>query len=133
LELLRRNPDHREARLMLADLYVSTNKPAAAEKHLRLLLENDDDARAHHALGLLLEISGKSTEALTHFQRAQTLEPGNELYAASYAAAQTTAEPTAAKSGRRVALATLGEKGRPRSRDAQAPSDPVAGEPQAKW
>ena len=87
--LLQRSDGHRAARLMLADLYASTGKPKAAEQHLRLLTgRDDDDGQAHHSLGMLLETTGKPDQALQHLQKAAELEPDNELYSLSYAAAQ---------------------------------------------
>jgi len=89
VRLLQRSGGHREARVMLADLYASTGKPKAAEQHLRLLTErNDDDAQAHHSLGMLLETNGRFDQALRHLQKAADLEPDNELYSLTYAAAQ---------------------------------------------
>ncbi len=89
VRLLQRNNEHREARLMLADLYASTGKPKAAEQHLRLLIDRTaDDAQAHHSLGMLLNTTGKADQALFHLQKAAELEPDNELYAVSHAAAQ---------------------------------------------
>jgi len=89
VRLLQRSDGHREARVMLADLYASTGKPKAAEQHLRLLTErNDDDAQAHHSLGMLLEANGRFDQALQHLQKAADLEPDNELYSLTYAAAQ---------------------------------------------
>jgi tetratricopeptide (TPR) repeat protein len=90
VRLLQRNDEHRKARLMLADLYASTGKPKAAERHLRLLTEQDaSDAQAHHSLGmLLLETAGKADEAIEHLKKAAELEPDNELYSLSYAAGQ---------------------------------------------
>lgn len=85
VRLLQLNDEHREARLMLADLYASTGKPKAAAQHLRLLIErNSDDAQAHHSLGMLLATTGTPNEALDHLQKAAALEPENELYSLSY-------------------------------------------------
>lgn len=89
VRLLQQSDEHHEARLMVADLYVSTGKPKAAERHLRLLIErNADDAQAHHSLGMLLDTTGKAEEALHHLQKAAELAPDNELYAISHATAQ---------------------------------------------
>ena len=84
LQLLRRSPNHSEARLWLADLYAEQNNAIAAEQQLRWLLrENPQDARAHHSLGLLLESSGNAQDALSHLQKAQQLDPSEPLYAQS--------------------------------------------------
>ncbi len=87
IRLLQRDDQHREARLLLADLYIATNKPKAAEEQLRLLLKGmPDDAQVHHSLGLLLETIDRTEEAVTHLQEATDLAPDNELYALSYEA-----------------------------------------------
>lgn len=103
--LLQRNDEHREARLMLADLYAATGKSKAAEQHLRLLIERKaDDAQAHHSLGLLLDTTGKQDEALKHLQKAAELEPNNELYAISLKTTQADSNtaPDPPKSSRRA-------------------------------
>ncbi len=103
--LLQRNDEHREARLMLADLYAATGKSKAAEQHLRLLIERKaDDAQAHHSLGMLLDMTGKVDEAQNHLQKAAELEPENELYAISLTTTQadSNAPPDRPKSSRRI-------------------------------
>jgi predicted Zn-dependent protease len=86
--LLERNPQDRPARRLLADICLERADPAAAESHLRTLLQQDaDDAQAHHSLGLLLEEAGRREEALSHLDRAAALEPENELFALSRRAA----------------------------------------------
>lgn len=90
VRLLQRSSEHREARLMLADLYASTGKPKAAEQHLRLLIDRmADDAQAHHSLGMLLETTGRADQAMYHLQKAAELEPDNALYAMSHDTART--------------------------------------------
>jgi len=102
MRLLQRNDQHREARLLLADLYVATNKPNAAEEQLRLLIRRmPNDAQVHHSLGLLLESTGRTEEAVTHLQKAAELAPDNELYALSHDATRESfrsPEPTCAPS-----------------------------------
>lgn len=80
-QLLRRNPNHVEGRRALADLCAARPDPAAATEHLLYLIErHPDDAQAHHSLGLAFESLHRQAEAATHFERAVTLEPANELY-----------------------------------------------------
>jgi predicted Zn-dependent protease len=88
LTLLKRNPQDRQARRLLADICLERSDLAAAESHLQILLEQDaDDAQAHHSLGLLLAEAGRPEEALSHLERAAALEPENELFALSRRAA----------------------------------------------
>jgi tetratricopeptide (TPR) repeat protein len=115
VRLLKQSNEHREARLMLADLYTSTGKPKAAEQHLRLLIERTaDDAQAHHSLGMLLQMTGRADEALPHLQKAADLEPDNELYALSHDAARADSKTS--------------PKQRHSSRAANAKPDSSAGE-----
>jgi Flp pilus assembly protein TadD len=84
VQLLDRNPQDRKVRRMLADICLVEQDHKAAESHLQLLLaQNDSDAQTHHDLGLLLEATGRSSQAAAHFKRAAELEPDNELYALS--------------------------------------------------
>ncbi|MEQ8789401.1 MAG: tetratricopeptide repeat protein [Pirellulaceae bacterium] len=84
VSLLERNPHDRQSRRLLADVCLERTDLAAAESHLRILLEQDaDDAQSHHSLGLLLEEAGRREESLRHLDRAAELAPDNELYALS--------------------------------------------------
>lgn len=79
--MVAREPENGEARRLLADLLLEMGEPQLAENHLRLLIsQNDVDDAAHYALGLLLENSGRESEALSHLQRAVELDPENELF-----------------------------------------------------
>jgi len=84
LSLLARNPNNREARLLLVELYMERQDVAAAEQQLQTLLdENPDDAQTHHAMGLMLEATGRVQEAMVYFRQATQLAPNNRFYAAS--------------------------------------------------
>jgi len=75
-----RRPDHADARLRLAELLWSRGD-IAAEGHLRAVIEMQPNrAEAHHALGLLLDATGRGGEARQHLARAAELEPDNEVY-----------------------------------------------------
>jgi Flp pilus assembly protein TadD len=75
-----RRPDHADARMRLAELLWSRGD-ASAETHLRAVLEMQPNrAEAHHALGLLLDATGRGSEARQHLARASELEPDNEVY-----------------------------------------------------
>jgi tetratricopeptide (TPR) repeat protein len=93
--LLERNPTHRRARLLLADLYLFNGAPNDAIVQLRKVVENDPkDAMAHHALAQVLDASGERNEALTHYEKATTLDPKNEVFATEYRAAQGDVTPS---------------------------------------
>jgi Tfp pilus assembly protein PilF len=80
LAIVRRRPDNYDARMRLAELLWSRSD-AAAEPHLRAILEAEPNrAEAHHALGLLLEGTGRADEARQHLAKAAELEPENEIY-----------------------------------------------------
>ena len=80
-EILERSPDMREARRLLADVYEAEENLPAAEEQLTMLVADDPaDAAAHHALGVLLEVTGRTSEAQVHFEQAVRLEPANALY-----------------------------------------------------
>ena len=82
-QLLQRNPRYKDAGIALADLLTHKEDLKAAEELIRKLLADFDDPQIHHSLALLLETTGRSNEAVFHFQRAVELEPQNELYTLS--------------------------------------------------
>ena len=78
--LIRRQPECNDARLRLAEILWSRGD-VAAEPHLRAVIKAQQDrAEAHHALGLLLDGTGRSDEARLHLTKAAELEPDNEIY-----------------------------------------------------
>lgn len=80
-KLLERNPKHKEARQLLADLYLEAGSPEEAKKLLaQLLAEFPNDAQIHHSLGMLHESMSDDEAALRHLNRAVELDPENELY-----------------------------------------------------
>ncbi|MBW3597897.1 MAG: tetratricopeptide repeat protein [Planctomycetes bacterium] len=89
IPLIERNPDHPDARLLLADLWASQDRHTEAEQQLRLILQRDGkNAQAHYSLGLLLDITGRTEEAAHHFHRAVELAPDNTAYRLAVAAAK---------------------------------------------
>lgn len=82
--LLARNPDHRDARLLMAEVLAGRNSAGAIEAVQYLLDRNPEDSEAHHALALLLDADGREAEALSHYERAASLKPDNEVYRVSY-------------------------------------------------
>jgi Flp pilus assembly protein TadD len=78
--IVNRRPDYAEARVLLAEVLWS-HGDESAEQHLRAVLEtNAGRADAHHALGLVLDGTGRSEEARQHLSKAAELEPENEVY-----------------------------------------------------
>src|SRR5439155_2083716 len=90
IAIIRRRPESYDARMRLAEILWSRSD-IAAEPHLRAVLEAEPNrAEAHHALGLLLDGTGRSDEARQHLTKAEELEPDNEIY-------RTTCESLAAR------------------------------------
>jgi predicted Zn-dependent protease len=79
--IVRRNPQHLEARQALADLMLDRGDAAAAERELReLLTVAPDNPQTHHSLGLLLQSLDRDEEAAPFLLRAAELAPDNTLY-----------------------------------------------------
>lgn len=84
-QLLERNPDHLDARLLLAELLLNDNRPEEALRYLQPATEaHADDAQVQYIMGLALDSTGQRDAALAHYERAARLEPDNEVYAVSY-------------------------------------------------
>ncbi|MCA9268003.1 MAG: tetratricopeptide repeat protein, partial [Planctomycetales bacterium] len=82
--ILKREPNNVDALLMMADVQLARDNPAAAERILRRVVNSEPDhAAAHFALGLLLESSARSDEAQIHFAQAHRLAPDDPLFALS--------------------------------------------------
>jgi Flp pilus assembly protein TadD len=91
--LLARNPNHRDGRLLMADVELFARRLPEAIEHARHATTLDPaDAEAHHALALLLEASGDSAQAAIYHQQAARLAPHHELYQAAAAALPAAAE-----------------------------------------
>ncbi len=102
--LLRRNPNHHQARLLMAEVRPAGDPPPAALEqaeqppavHPDDALDNSpDDARAQYTTALLLHATGQGTTALAYSARAAELEPDNELYKLGYQTALTAENATA--------------------------------------
>jgi Tfp pilus assembly protein PilF len=84
-QLLERSPNHRQARLLLAEVQLLADDHTAARQNVGMLIAADgDDHEALHAMGIVQESSGDATGALHYFGRAAALQPNNETYALSY-------------------------------------------------
>lgn len=91
--LLERNPNHREARLLMAEVCLADNRPQAAFSQAeQALLAYPDDAHVQYTVGLLLDATGQGETALAHYERAAELEPDDELYTVSHRNALRAAE-----------------------------------------
>lgn len=87
-QLLQQNPAHREATLLLAELFQHIGRPADAVAVLKQSLNHHPhDAALLHAIGLSLDLDGDTDSALAYFKQAATIEPENEVFTASYNAA----------------------------------------------
>ncbi len=79
--ILARRPDDVEAHIRLAELAWACDNHAEAEHEYRAaLLLAPQRADLEHALGLVLQATGRSAEAEPHLARAHQLEPQNELF-----------------------------------------------------
>jgi Flp pilus assembly protein TadD len=93
--LLARNPDHLEARLLIAEALLGSDRPDDAVVYLEpALAGHPDDARVHHLMGLLLDATGRPDDALVFRQRAAALQAGGAVYQASYQALAESEAPS---------------------------------------
>jgi len=83
--ILARNPDHLDARLLLADVLMVENKPQEAIEALQPALDaHPRDARVQYSMGLLWDSLGRHGDAQACYERAVKLEPANEVYQVSF-------------------------------------------------
>lgn len=98
-QLLERSPSHRQARLLLADVYLFQGRLDKARGQLEsAAVAHPDDPAVRHALAEVLAAAGHRGQALPHYERAAELAPENELYTLSYHTAleaQNAAAPSA--------------------------------------
>jgi Flp pilus assembly protein TadD len=92
--LLARNPDHLEARLLMAEALLAANRPKEAIPLLEpAVAAHPNDARVHHLMGMLLDGAGQRVDASGLYEQAASLEPDNEVYRVSYETLATSDEP----------------------------------------
>jgi Flp pilus assembly protein TadD len=90
-QIIRLRPHRPDARLLLADVLLATDRRAEAVKQVELTLrDHPDDPRAAHAMGLLLDAAGRQAEAVAYYRQAAQHAPANELYRTSYETACRT-------------------------------------------
>lgn len=83
--LLRRNPQHREARLLLIDLCLRNADYSTGTAHGELAVQYfPNDPEAHHALALVLDAGNRLEDAIKSYKKAVDLAPKNELYMSAY-------------------------------------------------
>ena len=91
LGLISRDEKNVAARLQLAELYWAHEQLPQAEQQLRAALSTAPErADVHHLLGLVLDAQGNTTEAEALLAKAAELDPGNELFRLTAAAANAT-------------------------------------------
>jgi tetratricopeptide (TPR) repeat protein len=75
--LLRRNPRHKDALLLLADACLENEQPEEATKHLEAALAaHPNDPGVHQAMGVLMDRLGRPENALAHYRQAGELAQG---------------------------------------------------------
>ncbi len=91
--LLKRNPDHIDARLLLAEALVAQDRGQQAIAELQLLAQqHPDHAQLQHTLGVLCENAGDLDQAKTYYDQALRCDPHNDAYRLSCeSAARATA------------------------------------------
>ncbi len=93
-QILKRNPNHCPARLLLAEVALAEGHTKEALDQARQVMGLDAaSAGAHHIMALALDALGESPAALMHYEAAARLDPQNEQYAACYQAALNTTIP----------------------------------------
>ncbi|MBN2477615.1 MAG: tetratricopeptide repeat protein [Pirellulales bacterium] len=94
-QLLKRNPRHRDASLLMTEMALAEGRPQVALRHVQqALAAHPDDAEVLYTMGLVLDASGQCGGALGYYQRAAQRAPGNELYALGFRSALEAARPS---------------------------------------
>jgi len=83
--IIRLDPHHMQARLMLAELLLAEQQPRLALEQVEsVLAEEPRNASAVHTAGLAYEALGDTEAAREHFRLATELAPDNEVFLLSY-------------------------------------------------
>jgi len=86
--ILERNPEHREALLLMANSLLATEKAPNALTHIKTAtLAHPNDPEVQYTMAVILEANGQPDAALAHYELAVELAPDNETYLAHYEAA----------------------------------------------
>jgi tetratricopeptide (TPR) repeat protein len=92
MKLLARNPRHREARLLLAELFLSGDDFQGAYEQVKAALDAyPNDGEVQYTMALALDASGRTSDALAYYERATKMNPQSETFAAAYRRARETA------------------------------------------
>ncbi|MEX0938169.1 MAG: tetratricopeptide repeat protein [Pirellulales bacterium] len=95
--LVAKSPDHRQARLMLADLHLLDGDFPAARAQLEELLRRDqNDPQALRSMAELCDAQGQTEQAARLYQRVRELSAGSEVVAAGYQAVDEATGQSAA-------------------------------------
>lgn len=87
--LLSRNPQHRDALLLMIDVAVAANRPQQALRYAQTARDSfPDDAELQYAVATVLDYANRQAEALPCYDRAARLDPDNEVYTVAYHAAR---------------------------------------------
>jgi len=126
--LLARCPEHKDGRLLMAEMLSATGRAPEAAAHLRRLIAmHPDNARAQYALGRLSETQGQLATAVACYERAARLQPDNQQYVASYRRAVIAAgNPTAASVRVDPPASSSGGVSEPATTAAVFPPSPAA-------
>ncbi len=102
-KLLARNPQHRDARLLMAELLLAEDDPQGAYEHAKAALDAyPNDAQVQYTMALTLDASGRTSDALAYYERATKMDPQNEAFAAAYQTAREAAREECASRRRRA-------------------------------
>ncbi len=108
--LLRHNPNHRDGRLMLAELCINDGRTQAAFDQIEQTLQtHGDDAYVQYSAAVLMDATGDCNGALAYYRRATEIEPGNELYAVGYRTAMAAATREIVASAAGATRSSLGD------------------------
>lgn len=84
-KLLVRKPQHREGRLLLAELNLAEEDPQAAYDQAKKTLDTyPNDAQVQYTVALTLDALGKSSDAIGYYERATRMDPRSETFATAY-------------------------------------------------
>lgn len=93
-KVLERDPNHRGALLLSADLALETDHPQEAVELLRRAAALDSqDAEIAYRLGLALETVGETADAVPYLRRAAQADPNNPQYADALSEVEQQLDP----------------------------------------
>lgn len=97
--ILKRQPAHRAAALLWAEVHLEQQTPALAIEVLEEAMAGSrEDAALEHALGQVLLAAGQRQGGLVHLRRAARLAPTQQAWAAELAQAEADSPPRGAAS-----------------------------------